>query len=75
MSFPAALFELRLGLRQQGRRCAPVFYGTAESRALTQSLIANPVRERLGLFARLRLVAELALVHTSRLALRLFGID
>jgi hypothetical protein len=31
MSFPAALFELRLGLRQQGRRCAPVFYGTAEA--------------------------------------------
>jgi hypothetical protein len=31
---PAAFFELRRGLRQQGGRCAPVFYGTTEDRAL-----------------------------------------
>jgi hypothetical protein len=29
--FPAAFFELRLGLRQQGRRFAPVLFGTAEA--------------------------------------------
>jgi len=28
--FPAAFFELRLGLRQQGGRCAPVFFGTTK---------------------------------------------
>ena len=32
----AAAFRLRLGLRQQGGRCAPVFFDTDESRVLIQ---------------------------------------
>ena len=57
MSFPAALFELRLGLRQQGGRFAPVFMARLKSCPDTKAFPPNPDRERRGLFARLRIVA------------------